>query len=48
MIITSDDFDAIASLKIALSYHFAMKDLGLLRYLLGIEVSYYSKGYLLS
>jgi len=48
MIITDDDFDEIASLKNALSHCFAMKDLGVLRYLLVIEVYSSSKGHLLS
>ena len=48
MIITSDDFDGIASLKTALSHRFSMKDLGVLCYILGNEVVSYSKGYLLS
>ena len=48
MIITDDNFDGIASLKIALSHRCVMKDLGVLRYFLGIEVASSSKGYHLS
>jgi len=38
IIIISDDFEEITSLNIALSHHFAMKDLSVLHYFLGIEV----------
>ena len=48
MIITSDDVDSIDALKIELAHYFAMKDLGSLRYFLGIEIVSSPKGYLLS
>ncbi|XP_022135931.1 uncharacterized protein LOC111007763 [Momordica charantia] len=48
MIITSDDSDGIEFLKSEQSCCSAMKDLGMLRYFLSIEVAYYPKGYLLS
>jgi len=48
MIIIVDECNRVVSLKTALSHRFAMKDLGVLRNFLGIEVASSSKGYLLS
>ena len=48
MIITSDDIDMIATLKSNLVSRFEMKDLGVLWYFLGIEVTSSLKSYFLS
>uniref|UniRef100_A0A5B6YVD8 Putative gag-pol polyprotein n=1 Tax=Davidia involucrata TaxID=16924 RepID=A0A5B6YVD8_DAVIN len=48
MILTDDDTAGTVLLKSQLQDHFEMKDLGPLRYFLGIEVASYPKGYLLS
>jgi len=39
IVITSDDQDGIVQLKKLLFHHFQTKDLGLLKYFLGIEVA---------
>ena len=48
MIITGDDDSGISALQSYLRQHFEMKDLGLLSYFLGLEVSHNSEGYYLS
>ena len=48
MIIIGNDVDGILVLKAKLAKQFEMKDLGPLRYFLGIKVAYLSRGYLLS
>ena len=47
MIITGDDSVGIHSLQHFLSQHFEMKDLGILNYFLGLEVTSSSDGYYL-
>ena len=48
MIITRDDSAGICSFQHFLSQHFEMKDLGILNYFLGLEVTSSSDGYYLS
>nr|GEW73560.1 uncharacterized mitochondrial protein AtMg00810-like [Tanacetum cinerariifolium] len=48
MIITRGGYVGIESLKLELAHLFAIKDFRLLRYFLGIEVAFLSKGYILS
>ncbi|XP_026420157.1 uncharacterized protein LOC113316152 [Papaver somniferum] len=48
MVITGSDLEGINALKSQLSMSFQMKDLGHLRYFLGIEVDRSSKGYFVS
>ncbi|KAM7496324.1 hypothetical protein LguiA_020738 [Lonicera macranthoides] len=48
MVITGDDLNGICRLKDYLCSCFEMKDLGVLRYFLGIEVDHSSTGYFLS
>ena len=48
MIITSDDLQGIIDLKFFLKQQFDMKDLGLLSFFLGLEISYDQSRYYLS
>jgi len=48
MIITGNDIDDISVLKTELTGRFEMKDLGSLRYFLGVEITYSPRGYLFS
>ena len=48
MVISGDDVDSMLSLKQHLRQQFQMKDLGHLRYFLGLEVAYAQRGYLVS
>jgi hypothetical protein len=48
MIVTGDDEEEIAQLKVRLGKEFEVKDLGLLRYFLGIEVARGAEGIVLS
>jgi hypothetical protein len=48
IVITGNDFEEISDLKHHLAKEFEVKDLGALRYFLGIEVSQGSKGIFLS
>ncbi|XP_028086900.1 uncharacterized protein LOC114287668 [Camellia sinensis] len=48
MTITGDDIVGISNLKQFLSYQFEMKDLGLLSYFLGLEISHDPSGYFLT
>ncbi|GKV07939.1 hypothetical protein SLEP1_g19635 [Rubroshorea leprosula] len=48
MIITGDDISSIHDLKQFFSHKFEMKDLGVLSYFLGLEVTSSNDGYLLS
>ena len=48
MIVTGDDVDGISVLKVELAKQFEIKDLGPLRYFLGIEVAYSPRDNLLS
>ncbi|GKV50006.1 hypothetical protein SLEP1_g56724 [Rubroshorea leprosula] len=48
MIITGDDVTCVEELKQSLSQKFEMKDLGVLSYFLGLEVTFSHDGYMLS
>ena len=48
MVITGNDSNYIAHTKRHLQQHFSMKDLGPLRYFLGLEIAHSSRGILLS
>ncbi|XP_068322539.1 uncharacterized mitochondrial protein AtMg00810-like [Pyrus communis] len=48
LIITGDNIDEITKLKHSLQQRFAIKDLGILRYFLGIEMATSPKGFFLS
>lgn len=48
LILASNDIEAIQHTKQLLSNHFQMKDMGILRYFLGIEVDHCSQGIFLS
>ncbi|KAB2615934.1 hypothetical protein D8674_022522 [Pyrus ussuriensis x Pyrus communis] len=48
LIITGDNMDEITKLKHSLQQRFAIKDLGILRYFLGIEMATSPKGFFLS
>lgn len=48
MIITKGDVDGIMELKLQLVQQFGVKDLGIIRHFLGIEIAYSLRGYLLS
>ncbi|XP_021986171.1 uncharacterized mitochondrial protein AtMg00810-like [Helianthus annuus] len=47
-VITGEDYDVLEPLKHDLAHWFAMNDLGLLRYFLGIVLAQSKKGYILS
>lgn len=47
MIITKGDVDGIMELKLQLVQQFEVKDLGIIRYFLGIEIAYSLRGCLL-